>query len=111
PDTVIELKARYQDLATRFDVHSDNPKFLEYVADGAPVTPADLPQARHDAVADPSTTPPEQAPAEPQADAPTEQVTGMRLDKVEPAQPPDNEMLYWMLGLLLFVFAAGAVRQ
>src|SRR5690606_21141305 len=36
PETVETLKRRYRDLAQRFDVHTDNAAFLEYVATGAP---------------------------------------------------------------------------
>ncbi len=111
PATVSELKARYQDLARRFDVHSDNPKFLEYAASGTPADLAEPPPAQQEAAADPSAMPPTQAPAEQQPTAQTEQVTGMRLDKVEPGQAPDDYSLYLVLGMLLLAFAGGAMRQ
>src|SRR5690606_1116262 len=111
PATVSELKARYQDLAARFDVHSDNPKFLEYVATGTPAAPVELPPARQDAAAAPSAAPPSQVPDASTPPEQVEQVTGMQLEKVEPGQAPDDYSLHLVLALLLLVFASGALRQ
>ncbi|HWK69360.1 MAG TPA: cobaltochelatase subunit CobN [Burkholderiaceae bacterium] len=111
PATVSELKARYQDLAARFDVHSDNPKFLEYVATGTPAAPVELPPARQDAAAEPSAAPPSQVSDASTPPEQVEQVTGMQLEKVEPGQAPDDYSLHLVLALLLLVFASGALRQ
>lgn len=109
PAMVAELKERYRELASRHDVHSDNPRFLEYVASG---TPADI---TPEALAAP---PADQAlPSRPEADsavapeAPMEQVSGMRLDKVSPKAAPADHQLYLVLLLLLLTFLAGAGRQ
>ncbi|SHH70427.1 cobaltochelatase subunit CobN [Pollutimonas bauzanensis] len=111
PATVDELKARYQDLAARFDVHSDNARFLEYVATGVPAAPAAAPPPAHEqASSEPAGAPPA-APERPQADQPTEQVSGMRLEKASDGAAADDHALFAALALLLLAFGSGALRQ
>src|SRR5690606_32996349 len=77
PGTIQELRDRYQDLATRFDIRSDNARFLDYVADGESVDASQLPAETSQAPAsDQPTQSTTQAP-----EAVMEQVTGMRLDQ------------------------------
>jgi cobaltochelatase CobN len=104
--TVAELKDRYRDLATRFDVQTDNARFAEFVGFGldASSTPA----------ADAAQPPAQQAPeATPSPSGPTETVTGQLMERVESqAVQPEHDWLAAMLVLLLAAIAAvGAARQ
>ncbi|MCO5118393.1 MAG: cobaltochelatase subunit CobN [Burkholderiaceae bacterium] len=104
--TVAELKDRYRDLATRFDVQTDNARFAEFVGFGLDVssTPA----------ADAAQPPAQQAPeATPSPSGPTETVTGQLMERVESqAVQPEHDWLAAMLVLLLAAIAAvGAARQ
>lgn len=104
PATVELLKTRYRDLAQRFDVQSDNARFLEYVAAGE-VSTTDFAQAA------PAAAAAQPAPEAVDSAAPTEQVEGMRLEKMEAGDAPPEYALMLALALLLLSFAAGAVRQ
>lgn len=107
--TVELLKERYRDLASRFDVRSDNARFLEYVAQGE-VAQTDLsqPQAAPEAMALPETPAPDAA-------APTETVEGMQLDKVSDdasaADPVTDWLRLALVLVLLSVLLGGAWRQ
>lgn len=102
--TIDLLKTRYRELAERYDVRSDNPRFLAYVADGAPAEPV-LAQVVASA-SDP------EAPAVAPADLATyEQVSGMRLDRVEGAAAAPDTFRYWAAVGLLLILLAGAWRQ
>ncbi|MFV0282807.1 MAG: cobaltochelatase subunit CobN [Castellaniella sp.] len=110
PETVELLKERYRDLAARFDVRSDNARFLEYVADG---------QVTDTAFAATPATPaqPEALPAEqPASEAPTEQVEGMKLERTpETSEPVADQTLdlarLALIVLLLAALGVGAIRQ
>jgi cobaltochelatase CobN len=108
PKVVAELKARYRDLARRYDVKSDNAAFEKFVgldvASGYGLAVA-VPPA-------PTFEPPvaETAAAEPAPPLPPPLIEGMRLDKMEP--PP--AMVSLALGViltLLLVMGTGAWRQ
>jgi len=111
PATVAELKERYRELASRHDVQSDNARFLEYVASGAPadIAPAASAAQPAEQAAQPDSPPAAEPPADP--GTPLEQVSGMRLDKVSPEAAPAEHRLYLVLALLLLAFLAGAARQ
>lgn len=100
-ETVNELKARYQDLATRFDVQTDNQAFLQYVASGE--------------IAEFS--PHEAAPGNPEFDAAnsaaTQQVEGMELEQAATLSPnaPISPFLPWIPAALAACIAAGLIRQ
>ncbi|KZC15611.1 cobalt chelatase [Rhodanobacter sp. FW510-R12] len=103
PATLETLKQRYRDLATRFDVHTDNAPFLEYVASGAPAEVAGTPAEA--AAAAPSTD----AAATP---APMQQVSGMQLEKTAPADSaPSDPRAPWISAALALCLATGAARQ
>ncbi len=111
PGTLELLKERYRDLAARFDVRSDNARFLEYVADG---------QAADTAFAAPPEAPTQPAapPAAQEApQTPTERVEGMKLERTPDAADPaaaDRTLDLARLALaalLLAVLGAGALRQ
>lgn len=107
PATIDELKARYRDLAERYDVRTDNQRFLAYLAEGEPVEASQMPTAQPaPAPSDPAEQPAEAPPAEA-----LEQVTGMRLDKVGAQQVADDNMARIMLALLLLTIAVGGARQ
>ena len=118
---VTELKARYRQLAARFDVRSDNARFAEFVGYGldAPAAAkanAARPPAPQPAVQPPPepVAPPEQPPPEPpaqQAPAP-EIVTGQVLERIEQTPPAATDVSAPLLALLLAALAAaGAARQ
>jgi cobaltochelatase CobN len=101
PKVVAELKARYRELARRFDVKSDNVAFEKFVGLagyglGAAVPPAPTfePPAAETAAAEPAPPP----------------IQGMRLDKVAPPVAAPSLALAVLLGLAL-VMAAGGWRQ
>jgi len=106
--TIDLLKQRYQSLAARYDVQTGNQRFLEYLASGQP---DDITRASPEAAASQAqaATAADSAP-----DAATEQVEGMKLEKVEPAsaEPADTDLqLFFVMAFLLLVFMAGALRQ
>jgi cobaltochelatase CobN len=99
---VDELKARYRDLAQRFDVHSDNRAFEGFVAPGFGLeTTAATPPDAAPAAAEPVPTPP-----------PPPQVSGQRLERVEPEAPRPLPWLDVVLAALIAAaFTAGTLRQ
>ena len=103
PASVAELKARYRELARRFDVHTANRAFAAYVDAGFGL------QARAEpaAGAAPAAAPPAPAPA-----PVPPPIRGMRLDKVPPAAaaPPAPVPALLALLLLALAFAGGAWR-
>ncbi len=102
-DTLDLLKARYRELAARYDVRSDNRAFLAYLASGAD---ADLAPAAS------QTAPPESAATAEASAAPTQQVSGMQLEKQQPADaPPEPWRVPWLPLALLACVAVGALRQ
>ena len=110
--TVAELKERYQELARRHDVRSDNQAFEKFVAPGfglaalMPSAPAPTrPQSAADLVA-----PPEE-PAEPAAPPP---IQGMKLEKIDAPAPPPPPLALFGISLLLLAGVGGglsAVRR
>lgn len=111
PQTVQMLKERYNDLAARYDVRSDNARFLEYVAAGEPVKAEMLASPEQDPAQANRAPEQLQAPQPPAPDdAALEQVTGMKLEKAGANAEPDNT-LYFVLAFLLLVVVAGAWRQ
>jgi cobaltochelatase CobN len=114
--TVTELKARYQDLAQRFDVRSDNRSFQAYVGlpgyglGQSPAAPSHATaQAQQRSAAQPQ-PPPAVPPVPPQTVAPL--IEGLQLEKVSaPVVQALSAMLLLALGLLILTPAAGALRQ
>lgn len=100
--TIAELKERYNDLARRFDVRSDNAAFEKFVAAGFGSAAAPRPA--------PSPTRPQSAadlapPPEPVAPPP---IQGMLLKKVEIKEPPAPPLTLFGAGLLLLASLGGA---
>ncbi|WP_370681457.1 cobaltochelatase subunit CobN [Comamonas sp. GB3 AK4-5] len=128
--TLSQLKARYSALQQRFDVHSANQAFMDYVQQGSEVaalpTPKAMPQpsapAAPQAQAAPAASPPDRPEqpddAPPDNAPPTTQVSGMVLEKTEPTPDPKPadavlqalEQLF-LAGLLLAMAALGAWAQ
>ncbi|MGP1664373.1 MAG: cobaltochelatase subunit CobN, partial [Rhodanobacter sp.] len=106
PATVETLKQRYRDLAQRFDVHTDNAPFLEYVATAAPADVTGEPSGTATpTVAEPSMD-------HPGAPAPMQQVTGMQLEKDAPAtDAPHDPRMPWVPAALALCLIVGATRQ
>lgn len=106
PASVAELKARYNELARRFDVRSDNRAFRQFVDPGfglaapLPVPAAAAPAAAIDEA-------PPAAPAPPPVPAP---IQGLRLDKVLPPPPAAAASAWAALLLILAAMAGGAWR-
>ncbi|MBW7902472.1 MAG: cobaltochelatase subunit CobN [Rhodocyclaceae bacterium] len=104
PRTLAELRERYNDLARRHDVVTDNQAFKEFVAPGFGLSAllASLPATRPQQAADlvPPPVPSEPPPI----------IEGMRLDKVE-TPPPVVSLALAVILVLSFVTAAGAWRQ
>ena len=100
-ETVNELKSRYQDLAARFDVQTDNQAFLKYVASG------DI--AEFGASALGSSNPDFAAPS----NAPTQQVEGMQLENTASMDSvaPSNPYLPWIPAALALFIVAGMLHQ
>lgn len=100
--TVAELKERYNDLARRFDVRSDNAAFEKFVATGFGSAAAPRP-------APSPTRPPSAAdlapPPEPVAPPP---IQGMLLRKVEIKEAPAPPLALFGAGLLLLASLGGA---
>ena len=100
--TVAELKDRYNDLARRFDVQTDNAVFEKFVAPGfglaavLPAAPAPTrPQSAEDLVMTPSAPPPP--------------VEGMVLKKVDNNEPPVPPLALFGASLLLFAGFGGGI--
>ncbi len=115
--TVDELKARYKDLAQRFDVRTSNQTFQEYVGLpgyglGQSVAPQETTLASpaqrtavHPPVPAPAAPMPEPAPVAPL-------IEGMKLEQVAaPVVQALSAMLLLALGLLFMTPALGAWRQ
>jgi cobaltochelatase CobN len=100
PRSVAELKARYNDLAQRFQVRSDNATFTAFVQPGFGLQQAPPAAVAPAAVVPPAAPPPPAAP-----------LRGLRLERVPPPQaaPPVLDALFalWLLALAL----AGGVWQ
>ncbi|CAG0957022.1 cobaltochelatase CobN [Methylophilaceae bacterium] len=106
PATVKELKNRYQDLANRYDVRTDNAAFNAYVATGFGLQSAQQPAAQQ---APESAQ--EQAEAQPQTPAPPPPIQGIKLERVEEPQPSKQApLLSFALALLALSIAGGAGR-
>lgn len=101
--TVADLVQRYQELADRYAVTTDNEKFKEFVTQTAAGFGLSAPAA---------TEPPQAEPQQPPA-TPNQIVEGQRLEKQESAaeQAPTPWEPLLALGLLLLSVGAGAVRQ
>lgn len=101
--TVAELKERYNDLARRFDVKTDNAAFEQFVAPGFGVA-ALMPSA-------PAATRPQTAadlvtPPAPPAPPP---IQGMVLEKVDNTPPPTPPLALFGAGLLLLAGIGGGI--
>jgi cobaltochelatase CobN len=108
PASVAELKARYNDLARRFDVKTDNAALKAFVAPGF-----GLQAAAPAAAAQPAPNPsPAQAPApEPPPPAPAPPpIEGMLLERVADAAAPNVALSWSALALLLLAALGGAAR-
>ncbi|WP_300845174.1 cobaltochelatase subunit CobN [Tepidimonas sp.] len=102
PKVIAELKARYRELARRYDVRSDNATFEKFVglsgyglSAARPPAPASEPPAEQSATAEP---------------APPPRIEGMRLDKVEPS-PALISLTPAVALVLTLITALGAWRQ
>ena len=116
PASVAELKARYNELAQRYQVRSENKAFTAFVAPGfglealataappAPVAPLDAPAAAAPAAPQPE-PPPEPAPAPPP-------IQGIQLERVAETPAPAAAVVDALAALLLLalVTAGGAWR-
>ncbi|MFT3663566.1 cobaltochelatase subunit CobN [Piscinibacter sp.] len=104
PKSVAELKARYNELAQRYQVRSENAAFRAFVAPGfglaAPV-PAPAPAAAPAAAAE--AAPPELAPPPPPPAPPP--VQGIKLERVAEAVAPALDLLAALAALLLLALA------
>ncbi|WP_251140457.1 cobaltochelatase subunit CobN [Rhodoferax sp. U11-2br] len=117
--TVDELKARYKDLAQRFDVRTDNRSLQEFV--GLPGYGLSQSQVPQEALMSPATpravdrpvAAPAAAPAPQPAPAPVPpQITGLKLEPVQPEAPNALEpLLLLALSLLFLAPLAGAWQQ
>lgn len=118
--TVDELKARYTDLAKRYDVRTGNTTFQEFVGlsgyglgqpvDGAMVQASAA--AAPTAQAAPRVDAPAPSPVQPPDAAPVPPIEGLKLEKVsEPVVQALSTMLLLALGVLLMTPAIGAWRQ
>ncbi|WP_291618221.1 cobaltochelatase subunit CobN [Colwellia sp.] len=95
--TIKKMVETYSELATQFDVVTDNVKFNEYMdtaAVGFGMMP--LSEALAQALAQPQVPPPAEA-----ASQPTEQVSGQKLEEQAKAEPveTDYSTLYWLLAI------------
>ena len=109
--SLTELAQRYQELAQRFDVRTDNKKFSKYTEDL-------IKQAVEQGVAGfgLSALPPVQTKVEaaqtapPVPAAPSKMVTGQQLVK-QTAAPSPNKSIYLSIGLIFLAMGAGIWRQ
>ena len=95
--TIKKMVETYSELATQFDVVTDNVKFNEYMdtaAVGFGMMP--LSEALAQALAQPQVPPPAEA-----ASQPTEQVSGQKLEEQAKSEPveTDYSTLYWLLAI------------
>ena len=91
--TLTELKERWQDLAQRFEVRSENARFMAYVQNGTGTAPKAAPQAPADAPSAASNAPGfgMQAPSQPTATAPATPASSQTsAPPAEPRQPPEQ---------------------
>ena len=102
PKVVAELKARYRELARRFDVKSDNAAFEKFVGltgyglnVAVPPAPASKPPAEQMATAEPALPP---------------RIEGIRLDKVNPS-PALASLAPTVPLVLMLIMGLGAWRQ
>ncbi len=110
PATVKELKTRYQDLAKRYDVRTDNAAFNAYVATGFGLQGAQQPESAAAAQQAPESAQ-EQAEAQPQTPPPPPPIQGIKLERVEEPQPSKQApLLSFALALLALSIAGGAGR-
>ena len=89
--TLTELKERWQDLAQRFEVRSENARFMAYVQNGTGTAPKAAPQAPADAPSAASNAPGFglQTPSQPTATAPATPASSQTsAPPAEPQQPP-----------------------
>ncbi len=105
PATVRQLKARYRELATRYDVRSDKSAFNAFVTAGFGLQTASAQPVSEAEPADNSTDAPPQASEPPP-------IQGILLEQVveEPAAPPTPATLMLALALLVLSLAGGARR-
>ncbi len=110
--SLTELAQRYQELAQRFDVRTDNKKFSEY-------TEGLIKQAAEQGVAGfglsalppPAQTKAEAAQTAPSAPpTPSKMVTGQQMVKQTPAANP-SKSIYLSIGLIFLAMGAGIWRQ
>jgi len=110
--TVRELAQRYQELARRFDVQSDNRKFTEFAASlaGYGLT---APAGKRPAQSAPPPPTAEAAQPVPQSPPPPQsnRVTGQRLEKQTTAQAPSQFASLPGIGLVLLAMTLGAWRR
>lgn len=103
PRSVAELKARYNELAQRFNVRSDNAVFQAFVAPGFGLA------ARPPATAAPAAAPPATQPAPPAPPAevqpPPPPVQGYKLERVPDAATPALAVVDALAALLLLALA------
>lgn len=122
--TLADLKARYVELARKYDVRSENAPFTAFVNDPASTAPApgfglEAPAAAAPAEqpAQPQAEQPPETPPEQAADTPpAETVRGMQLERQQPPPPPDgSDETDWQrliaICALLALMAAGAASQ
>lgn len=100
PQTVAELKARYRELAQRYDVKTANAAFNAYVGYGlAAASSAARQQPGPTALASPPPAPPQPVPPP---------LRGIKLERVAEAGRAQPPKIAWGLALLLLCLAGGA---
>ena len=117
--TVRELAQRWQQLASKHELRSDNAKFSAYVAEQAQgATPAGYGVARQAATPAAAAPAPSPAPSpaqtvQPPMEAVEPKVQGMVLEQKKPHVEAAPVALSWLIGgaLMLFALLSGAVRQ
>ncbi|WP_173274107.1 cobaltochelatase subunit CobN [Thiosulfatimonas sediminis] len=114
-ETKKELVQVYQELAEKYDVHTDNQTFKAYVAElsaGYGLSAAPAPDAATSAAEPAAMQAPEQ-PESSEATEPTETLETVQGQKMQQQQPneqdPIDQPKWWLL--LLALLAAGAMRQ
>ncbi len=93
--TIKKMVETYSELATQFDVATDNKKFNEYM-DTAAVGFGMMPLSQ--ALAQPQIPPPAEAAAKQ-----TEQVSGQKLEEREKSEPVDTDytIIYWLFAIFM----------
>ncbi|HEY8608432.1 MAG TPA: cobaltochelatase subunit CobN [Noviherbaspirillum sp.] len=119
--TVAELKARYRDLARRYDVRTDNAKLAAYAglpgfgtAAGTPPRTTQPPAPATPAAAASAPAPaPEKQPDEPKAPAAPQTVSGMKLERTPQQDVVETlgTMLASAIALIILIPLIGAWRQ